>query len=208
MNFKRIQRGMFDSLCYLIYEGKEAVLIDAGVNCEKVLSVAQEFGVDIKSIILTHGHIDHIAEADRIIEKTGAKLFIHADDAQCLVDPRANASAYTGKPFSITSKYSTLSDKSVITIGERKLNIIHTPGHTPGSVCILCDDILFSGDTLFAMGYGRVDLPYGSFEDIYSSLVDTLFKLEPDIKVFPGHGASTTLGEEARSNPILYTTKW
>lgn len=208
MNIKRIDGGMFESNCYLIYADGLGTLIDAGVNCERVISTAANLGVKIKNIILTHGHIDHIVELDRIVEKTNAEVYIHADDKQFLTDPRLNASTYFGRPFSADTRVSILRDGGIIATGNDQFEIIHTPGHTPGSVCILSGNSLFSGDTLFCGGYGRVDLPDGSFEDIYDSIVNKLFALSKDLIVYPGHGERTTIGDETNINPITYSTQW
>jgi glyoxylase-like metal-dependent hydrolase (beta-lactamase superfamily II) len=208
MDIKRIDGGMFDSNCYLVYADGKGTLIDAGVTCERVISTAAQLSVKIENIILTHGHIDHIVELDRIVEKTNASVYIHADDEQFLTDPRLNASAYFGEPFSVLSRVNRLRDGSIITNGADKFTIIHTPGHTPGSICVLTGNSLLSGDTLFYGGYGRVDLPDGSFDDIYDSIVHKLFTLSKDIIVYPGHGERTKIGDEININPITYSTQW
>lgn len=200
--------GMFDSVSYLIGEGGKAVLIDAGVKAESVQAAAKEEKLTIEKIILTHGHIDHITELDNIAALTKAKVYIHIDDEAALRDSRYNISAFTGKAQTFECLYEVLRDGSVIRFGELELKIIHTPGHTPGSICIKVDNNLFSGDTLFCCGYGRVDLPGGNFEDIYRSIVDKLFVLPDEIIVYPGHGNSTTIGEERGTNPVRQAIEW
>lgn len=208
MNIKTIKGGMFDSSVYLLCEGNKAVLIDAGVESIKVMAAAAEMKVDIEKIILTHGHIDHIAELDDIVEKTGAKAYIHIDDKTSLTDARINFSAYAYEARTMKSPCELLRDGSLLMLGELELKIIHTPGHTPGSICVKVNNELFSGDTLFNSGYGRVDLPNGSFEDIYSSIVNKLFSLPDETTVYPGHGASTTIENEKEYNPIRQTIEW
>lgn len=208
MIIKPITGGMFGSVSYLVGDDGKALLIDAGVKSDKVLSTAKEYNLTIEKIILTHGHIDHIVELDNIVEKTNAKVYIHIDEEIALTDARYNVSAYTGKSVTFNSKSETLRDGSVINLGGLDFKIIHTPGHSAGSICIEVNNTLFSGDTLFSCGYGRVDLPNGSFEDIYRSIVNKLFILPDDMNVFPGHGNSTTIGEEKRSNPIKHAIEW
>jgi hydroxyacylglutathione hydrolase len=208
MIIKPITGGMFDSVSYLIGEKGKALLIDAGVKSEKVLSIAKELDLTIEIIILTHGHIDHVAELDNISNHTRAKVYIHADDEISLSDARYNVSAYTGTATTFECKRETLRDGSILRLGDLEFKIIHTPGHTPGCICIEINNNLFSGDTLFNSGYGRVDLPNGSFEDIYKSIVDKLFVLPSDMTVYPGHGSSTTIGKEKSTNPIMHAIEW
>lgn len=208
MIIKSITGGMFESVSYLVGDKGKALLIDAGVSSDKVLSAAKEFNLTIEKIILTHGHIDHVIELDDIVEQTNAKVYIHVDDEMLLSDARYNVSSYTGMAMTFKCKREILKDGSVIRLGDLEFKIIHTPGHTAGSICIEVNNNLFSGDTLFNYGYGRVDLPNGSFEDIYKSIVDKLFILPGDMKVYPGHGSSTTIENEKRNNPIKHAIEW
>lgn len=208
MIIKTITGGMYESLSYLICEGDRAVLIDAGVKSDKVVAAASEMKVSIEKIILTHGHIDHIVELDNLVQKTNAKAYIHIDDEAALTDARYNVSAYTFAAQSLNTKCEMVRDGSILRLGDLELKVIHTPGHTPGSICILAENNLFSGDTLFNFGYGRVDLPNGSFEALYSSIVDRLFSLPDDMSVYPGHGNKTTIENEKKSNPIKHAIEW
>lgn len=208
MIIKTITGGMYESLSYLICEGDGAVLIDAGVKSDKVVAAASEMKVSIEKIILTHGHIDHIVELDNLVQKTNAKAYIHIDDEVALTDARYNVSAYTFAAQSLNTKCEIVRDGSILRLGDLELKVIHTPGHTPGSICILAENNLFSGDTLFNFGYGRVDLPNGSFEALYSSIVDRLFSLPDDMSVYPGHGNKTTIENEKKSNPIKHAIEW
>lgn len=205
---KPINGGMFESVSYLVGNKGKAVLIDAGVKCDRVLTIAKEQNLIIEKVILTHGHIDHIVEIDNIIKETNAKLYIHADDEMLLTDAKYNVSAYVGQAMTFASKCEVLRDGSKIKLGEHEFKIIHTPGHTAGSICIEVNNMLFSGDTLFRMGYGRVDLPNGSFEEIYKSIVDKIFSLPDNMTVYPGHGNSTTIADEKKSNPIKHAIEW
>lgn len=208
MIIKPITGGMFDSVSYLVGDKGKAILIDAGVKGEKVFSVAQEMNLNIEKIILTHGHIDHVTEIDKIVKLTNAKVYIHIDDEMSLSEARYNLSAYTGGAKTFHCKPEILRNGSVIQLEKLEFRIIHTPGHTPGSICIEVNNNLFSGDTLFKAGYGRVDLPNGNFEDIYKSIVEKLFILPGDMTVYPGHGSSTTIENEKSSNPIKSAIEW
>jgi len=208
MIIRPITGGMFDSVSYLVGDKGKAILIDAGVKSDKVLSIAKELNLTIEKIILTHGHIDHVTELDKIVELTNAKVYIHIDEEIALTDAKYNVSAYTGEATTFKCKSETLRNGSVIQLGDLDFKIIHTPGHSAGSICIEVNNTLFSGDTLFNSGYGRVDLPNGSFEDIYKSIVDKLFVLPSDMIVYPGHGSSTTIGKEKGTNPIKQAIEW
>ncbi len=208
MFVKPINGGLYDSISYLIGSGKEAILVDAGVPSDKVFAAEKESNTSIKKIILTHGHIDHLLYVDDIAQKTNAKVYIHIDDEQAMTDARFNVSAFTGKAATFESKYEVLRDGNSVKLGDLEFKVIHTPGHTPGSICLQVENLLFSGDTLFKYGYGRVDLPNGSFSDIYNSIVEKLFLLPGETIVYPGHGGSTTIINEIRSNPIKNAVQW
>lgn len=208
MFVKPINGGLYDSISYMVGSGKEAILIDAGVPADKVMAAEKELNTSIKKIILTHGHIDHLLYVDDIAQKTNAMVYIHIDDEQSMTDARFNISAYTGKASTFKSKYEILREGNSIKVGELDFKIIHTPGHTCGSICIQVENLLFSGDTLFKFGYGRVDLPNGNFSDIYNSIVEKLFILPGETIVYPGHGESTTITDEIRSNPIKNAVQW
>ncbi|QNU65575.1 MBL fold metallo-hydrolase [Ruminiclostridium herbifermentans] len=208
MIVKPIYGGMYDSISYLVGDNKKAVLIDAGVKCEKVLAAAKELDLTIEKVILTHGHVDHIVEINEIVKSTNATVYIHVDDIIALTDARHNLSAFTGMATSYDGSYEVLRDGSIIQLESLELKVIHTPGHTLGSICVEVNNTLFSGDTLFKQGYGRVDFPNGSFEEIYNSIVNKLFVLPDDMVVYPGHGNSTTIEMEKRANPIRSSGQW
>ncbi len=208
MIIKTITGGIFDSISYLICEKDKAVLIDLGVKTEAIMAAAHEMNVTIEKIIMTHGHIDHIVELDNILKKTNAKAYIHIDDEPSLTDAKLNVSAFTFSPKTVNSRCEILRDGSSLRLGDLELKVIHTPGHSPGSICILAGDKLFSGDTLFNNGYGNYELPNGNFEELYKSIVEKLFTLPEETAVYPGHGKSTTIGNEKKSNPIRHAVEW
>jgi len=194
MYVKMFTVGMLWTNCFLVADSKskEAIIIDPGFdrNSEAAIVVgdAKRNGFKIKFIVNTHGHPDHTSGNRRIKEATGAPLLIHEDDAPLLTNALADK---------------TLRDGDLLEFGNIKLRVLHTPGHTEGSICLLGSDIVFSGDTLFAGLMGRYDQPGGSLEAIMNSIKNKLMILPDHVKVYPGHGPTSTIGEERRSNPFL-----
>ncbi|MCX8130988.1 MAG: MBL fold metallo-hydrolase [Clostridia bacterium] len=203
MVIKCLPTGMFGSNCYIIGDKGECALIDAGVESSEVQTAVAELGLKIKYIILTHVHIDHICFADKIKESTDAGLLAHQDDAPALTDPVFNGSAMFGRAKSFGNADMLLKDGDIIEIGSLQLEVIHTPGHTPGGICIKAGNCLFTGDTLFKTSIGRTDFRNGSMEDIMKSIKDKLMKLGDEIIVYPGHGEATSIGFERKYNPFL-----
>ena len=185
----------YESDSYLLVNSGEAALIDAGVPSGLVLEALAEEKAKLKYILLTHGHFDHTASADKLREVTEAKLFVHTDDAEMLADPQKSALAlFFGRYDTLSPCDGTLEDGDSISLGGEEIKVIHTPGHSKGSVCYLAGDKLFTGDTLFNGGYGRFDLYGGDFKALTSSL-KKLGKLDPHLEIYPGHGDGTTLGK-------------
>lgn len=184
--------------CYLIYDDstKEAILIDPGLDSERVLDRIEEEGLELKLILNTHGHFDHVACNGFFKRETGAGIAIHEDDVEILksVPEQATWFGVTAPPSPQPDVI--LKEGDSIEIGEIKLEVIHTPGHTPGGICLLGDGFLFSGDTLFRGSMGRTDLPGGSLEELIRSIKTKLFVLPDDTLVYPGHGDMTSIGEE------------
>ncbi len=185
----------WESDSYLLINGGEAALIDAGVSARLVLEALAKENAKLKHILLTHGHFDHTVSADKLREVTEAKLFVHTDDAEMLADPQKSALAlFFGRYDTLSPCDGTLKDGDTIKLGDKEIKVIHTPGHSKGSVCYLVESTLFTGDTLFNGGYGRFDLYGGDFKALTSSL-KKLGKLDPHLEIYPGHGDGTTLGK-------------
>lgn len=183
------------SNCYLLICGKEALAVDPSPSAEAVIKHAAEQGASITGILLTHGHFDHVISAEGLHNATGAPVMIHSADADALSDPVRNAHrSFFGSDRSFRPADRLLSDGEILKPGGEEIRVIHTPGHTPGCACFLCDGFLITGDTLFADGFGRLDLPGGSLHDMKSSL-ERLTSLDPRLTIYPGHGASSNLGE-------------
>lgn len=203
MILKRLPTGMLDSNCYIIGNNNEGVIIDPGANSEDILEMIKQAGLNIKYIILTHAHVDHIVSVDEIRYKLKAKVLIHQDDAESLSNPLHNGSNLFGIRKTFDPADVLLKDKDKIDLAGLKLEIIHTPGHTPGGICIKIDDNLFSGDTLFRMSIGRTDLGDGDYDNLMDSIKNKLMSLDDKVVVYPGHGTATTIGYERKYNPFI-----
>ena len=155
------------------------------------------------ALVNTHGHLDHISGNAEVKARCNVPLYIHALDRPMLTDATRNLSAFTGEPVLSPDADQTLADGDTLTIGAETLTVLHTPGHTPGSVSFYQSGLLIAGDTLFCGGVGRTDLPGGSEADLLTSIRTKLYSLPDDTTVYSGHGPSTTIGEEKRTNPFV-----
>lgn len=191
--------------CYVAADEntKNAVLFDAPTNPEKILGYLDENGLTLKYILLTHAHFDHIMAVDGIKKATGAKLVLHRDEVKYLNDGVLNLAVTVPVEIPKLKEDIVVSDGDEIVMDSFDIKVIHTPGHTEGSVCYLMGDILISGDTLFNRSVGRADFPLGNFENEIKSIKEKLMPLDDGIKVFPGHGFSTDIGHERKENPYL-----
>lgn len=178
---------------------KEAVVIDPGSDYSKIQKIINKNLLKLKYVINTHGHGDHIGADDEF----NVPILIHHLDAEFLNNPTKNLSVYYGFSLKVVSPVRFLEDGHKIEIGNISLQVLHTPGHTPGSICLKYDNILFSGDTLFYEGVGRTDFPDASERDLFKSIKEKLFNLNDETIVYPGHGSSTTIGHEKENNPFL-----
>jgi len=194
MFVKMFTVGMSWTNCFIVGDPQteEAIVIDPGfdnaLEAKNILKEIQRNRFRVKFIINTHGHHDHTDGNKMMKEATSAHILIHEYDAPLLNNPTADK---------------TLHEGDTIELGDFTLRVVHTPGHTKGSIALLGTDAVFSGDTLFARGIGACDPPDGSFEEIMNSIRNKLLILPDHLKVYPGHGPVTTIGEERRSNPFL-----
>ena len=198
--------GSYEVNCYILAEDKDnqAIIIDPGDEPDKIKGVLTRYKLTPSLIINTHGHIDHIG-AD---EAFGVCIYIHKNDLNFLSDPNLNLSGFLNMSLRInSSRVHPLENKEEIKLGKIKLQVLHTPGHTPGGICLLLKEpqgnIVFSGDTLFCQGIGRTDFPFASFEQLKKSVEEKLFVLDNQTRVYPGHGKPSTIGEEKKSNPFF-----
>lgn len=198
--------GAMGANCYLYacMESKKAVIIDPGADGKRIYRWVLEKGLKVDYILLTHGHVDHIGAVDELRELLEeVSVGIHAGDAGMLTDGKQNLSSYFGPGLVLKKADFLLQDGQELAIGKEVLKVISTPGHSPGGVCFLCSEGLFSGDTLFAGSIGRTDFPGGSMNQLLDGVKKKLLILPEETRVFPGHGEETSIGEEKRDNPFL-----
>jgi len=205
MKVEKLVVGEMQANCYLVWDeqSKEAVVIDPGGDPDTIIDAISRNSLKIIHIINTHGHVDHVEANDLIRQKTEASLFIHSADVSLLQDLELNLSQALGRGKNFLPPTKALEDKDKLKLNGFDLEVLHTPGHTPGSICLYGDKRLFSGDTLFAGGVGRTDLPGGNFRQLKDSLEHKILKLSDEVVVYPGHGPNTTIGKERRDNPFL-----
>lgn len=200
--------GALEENCYLYAcpQTHEAVIIDPGDEPERIIATIQDLKLHPKYIINTHGHFDHICAIDAISEVYPVPLAIHPADVPLYTDRLAAASFGRVAPLVKRTPDILLQDGDHLSFGTLTLDIVHTPGHTPGGICLISRPYcVFSGDTLFYRGIGRTDLPGGNYTQIEQSIRNKLYTLEDDLVVFPGHGQPTTIIEEKYENPFVST---
>lgn len=199
MNIKTIKVGDYRTNCYLVSDNnKDAFLVDPGDEAEKILAEIEKYQLNLKFILLTHGHFDHVLAVDRIKEEyPNIDIFMNEKDI-FLLDQIVEQGIYVKKFLhKFKSDVIAVKEGDLINHGDEIIKVIETPGHTPGGVCYLFGKDLFSGDTLFYHTFGRVDLPFSSSGDMKTSL-EKIFKFDPALKIWPGHGQGTTIREELK----------
>ncbi len=197
--------GPLESNCYLAVDTDTngAVVIDPGGEADRIIAVIDRRKRNLCYILNTHGHGDHIAANGKLKAEYGVPLLIHQADAPMLTDPDLNMSAVLGLPVTSPEQDGFLIPGEKVTFGGLSLEIIATPGHSPGGVSFYGEGVVFSGDALFFGSIGRYDLPSGDGELLISSIKENLLTLPEDTQVFPGHGQNTTIGMEKNCNPFL-----
>ncbi len=186
--------------CYLIgKKNSKAIVIDPGDEIDKIMALVEKNNVEVEKIINTHGHFDHISANNELKEKTNAEIYIHEKDKEALINPEKNLSTHLGQKNLVELKEADhiLREGDTVEIEDYSFEVLHTPGHSPGSISLYDSNkkILISGDTIFSMGVGRTDFPGCSQEELINSIENKLLTLPDETKVYPGHGQETTIGK-------------
>jgi glyoxylase-like metal-dependent hydrolase (beta-lactamase superfamily II) len=208
MEIERLILGAYETNCYVLRSraAKDCLVIDPGTGAGRLLDFLEGGELNPVAVILTHGHIDHIGGVSELRDNyPDIKVYIHKLDARMLEDMHSNLSAMMGETFSTKAADFTLEDGSVVEQAGIRLEVLHTPGHTPGGICLYSknDGVVFTDDTLFADSVGRTDFPGGSMEKLLKSVRGKLFMLPDDTVVYPGHGPSTTIAQEKAHNQFF-----
>ncbi len=199
--------GMFQVNCIILADEqtREGVVIDPGEEPGKIIARIRELDLTICKILLTHCHLDHAGGAGEVKKATGAELYFHDLEQELYDNLPQQAAAFATEAVAGPPRDGSLAEGDVVEVGSVKLEVLHTPGHSPGGVALLArdDKLVVVGDTLFASSIGRSDLWGGDFKTLIQSIRDRLLTLDPDTRVLPGHGPETTIGREAKFNPFL-----
>jgi len=204
--FFQLEVGPLACNCYVVGdpETRDAIVIDPGGDAEDLLTAIRAQELNVTAIVATHAHFDHVLAAEVLRSATGAPFFLHADDAPVLSWLQESGRLFLGIELPPPPEIDTSpAEGDALVAGDTVLNVLHTPGHSPGSISLLGDDILFSGDTLFAGSVGRTDLPGGDTDTLVKAVHTKLFTIDKDLPVLPGHGPATTLERERVHNPFV-----
>jgi len=209
MKIDKLIIGDYQTNCYILRanpDAEDCLIIDTGLEAAEPAGFLAVHKLKPAGLVLTHGHIDHIA-AIPVLRKAypEMKIYIHVLDSEMLADANTNLSGLAGTPFAVEPADITLSEGNIIEQAGIKLTVLHTPGHTPGGICLYLenDNLVFVGDTLFADSVGRTDFPKASTKTLINSIKEKLMPLPDDTIVYPGHGPETTIGREKLHNPFL-----
>ncbi|MDI6450797.1 MBL fold metallo-hydrolase [Anaerobaca lacustris] len=209
MKIDRLILGDFETNCYVVRadeSARDCVVIDTGLDSREMMAFLAEHRLTPAAVILTHGHVDHIAGLAALRSAfPQVRVYIHKLDGPMLTDSRSNLSRMAMMPFTTAAADVLLADGDTIDEAGIVLKVLHTPGHTPGGICLYAESegVVFAGDTLFAGGIGRTDFPGGDTEQLLDSIRAKLFVLPDPTAVHPGHAMRTTIGREKASNPFL-----
>lgn len=186
---RKLVVGPYQTNCYILAckDTMEGVVIDPGDEVFRIVKEISRSGIQVRSILITHGHVDHIGGASELKRITKAPVLIHPSDAPALRFPPDGS----------------LTEGTQIPVGTYTLSVVHTPGHSPGGVCLIAPGAVFTGDTLFAGSVGRTDFPGGSHENLVAAVRKKVFPLGDDLRIYPGHGPASTIGRERRTNPFF-----
>jgi glyoxylase-like metal-dependent hydrolase (beta-lactamase superfamily II) len=197
--------GIYAANCYIVFSEKtrSGIVIDPGGDVDDIVSNLDKNNIHVEYIVLTHGHGDHIGGVKELKEKLNVPVVIHKEDAEMLEDASLNLSSTMAMGEIEITPDKTVEDGDTLVFGELKGRIIHTPGHTMGGMCLLVEENLFCGDTLFKGSVGRSDLYGGNHGILMNSIKEKILTLPDNIMLYPGHGEPTTVGEQRATNPFL-----
>lgn len=201
MIIKKITAGKFETNTYFIMTEGGAIVIDPGDGSREILNFIKNDNLNVKYVLLTHGHFDHI-NSTKLLQESGAEVYLHSLDAHMLND-KSNLAWISGVVSNGFAPDYLVEDGYKFNLLGLDITVMHTPGHTKGSVCYLIEDSIFSGDTLFYLSVGRTDFPTGSSSQLENSIANKLFALPSDYTVYPGHGMETSLKFEKENNPYV-----
>ncbi len=204
---KGLTVGLLEVNCYILGDEKtrEAVVIDPGGDEDEILDTLNRNNLQLKLIIDTHGHFDHVDANQPLKDATGAQIAIHEADGQMLIKPSSEAMFFTGNRLRLSQADILLKEGDILTFGAYRLKVLHTPGHTPGGISLVLEDhtYVYVGDLLFAGSIGRTDFPGGSYDALINAVKTKIFPLGDNYSVYPGHGPVTTVGQERKYNPFF-----
>lgn len=207
MKIKALVVGPIMENCYVLYDEQtlDAIIVDPGDDADKIIQLVNKLDLKVKYIVNTHGHADHIGANKELGEAFHAPLAIHEADKAMLTSPSLNLSecGYMGRPIISQDADIILHEGDIISFGNCNLKVVHTPGHTPGGICLVGKNVVMSGDSLFAGSIGRTDFPTGSLSDLVFNLKTKILPLDESYDVYPGHGGPTTIAYEKMANPYL-----
>ncbi|TJY38509.1 MBL fold metallo-hydrolase [Cohnella pontilimi] len=206
LTFQTFPLGALQTNAYLVTnaERTRAIVIDPGTPDSSLLRRLEQF--EVEAVLITHAHFDHIGGVEKVRERFGCPVYLHSAEKDWLSDAAKNGSLRWPEatpPIAGRAPDRLLSDGDELQLLGQTFRVLHTPGHSPGSVGFLCGDLLFAGDALFRRSVGRTDLPGGSSDQLTRSIREKLYVLPDDVIVLPGHGPDTTIGEERRDNPFV-----
>jgi len=200
-----LELGNYFVNCYIVGDkiSKTGIIIDPSDDMEKIKGFVEKLGLTIEKIVITHGHVDHIGALDEARKYYQARVYIGEKDAPMLTDPTLNLSGYDGANVLTEPAENLLRESDEICVGKFKFKVLETPGHTPGSISLYGNGVVFTGDALFLGSIGRTDFPGSSHEQLMQSINNKLLPLPDDTIVFSGHGPDSTIGQEREFNPFL-----
>jgi glyoxylase-like metal-dependent hydrolase (beta-lactamase superfamily II) len=196
--------GRLQTNCYILASKSEALVVDPGDEAPRILRYVNDLGAKLKTIVATHTHFDHVLGVSELKTQTGAPFLIHKDDLEILESMQDRVQMFLGLRVSPPPKVDDfLKDGDSVRFGDETLKVLHTPGHSLGSISLVGNGYVFTGDALFNQSIGRTDLPGGDFETLINSIKNRLFSLDDGTMVYPGHGPETSIGDEKLANPFV-----